>query len=46
MPVTGNIASEGDAVAMSTPPVVHETGRDALPDEIRPPLLHVLLEQN
>ncbi len=38
MPVTGNIVIHPDAVDMSTPPVVHETGRDAPTTECRPPL--------
>jgi hypothetical protein len=44
MPATVNIAPVV-AVAMSTPPVVHETGRDVPNIETRPPE-HVLVEQN
>jgi hypothetical protein len=45
MAATVNIAPEGFAAAMSTPPVVHETGRDVPNIETRPPE-HVLVEQN
>ncbi len=45
MPATVNIAPVV-AVAMSTPPVVHETGRENPSEEVRPPISHVLVEQN